>query len=734
MPTPALLLLLATLLPLISAGLLMGLGKRMGRPLAGVVGTVFIAGSMTASLVAMAMWLNVPPDSPYGSGQGPVVQFLRWLPMGGESYLDVGVYIDSLTIAMFATITTVATFVHIFSLGYMADDARFHRFFAYLGLFCFSMLGLITAGTLLQMFVFWELVGLCSYLLIGFWYERKSASNAAMKAFIMNRVGDVGFLVGIGLLVYHLCHTSLPLLWMQLGGAGTMAPTDAAAGGFSYLTLTIIGLCLFLGAVGKSAQIPLHTWLADAMEGPTPVSALIHSATMVAAGVYLMARVFPMLTPDAKLVIAIVGVTTLTFGALVALVQNDIKRVLAYSTMSQLGYMILAIGIGSWVGALFHLVTHAFFKSLLFLGAGSVIHAMHHEQDMRQYGGLSRRLPITSLAFAIGVIAIAGTPFFSGYYSKSMILTHAAAYGIAAEGEGRAWANWLLFILPTAVAFLTAFYMARCWMLTFAGRPRNVRLYNDAQESWVIYTPLLGLAMMSIIAGPHIGVGHFLNGSIREATRYIESGRVAPLAPPARFAGFDSHWPVVLPTDLRTRGNAESNAIPEADQPETDTVPDTLEVAAALEHLWAYWAFAVGIGLAIAVYFRGYALTQHLARIAPVRHAMTFLENAFYIDRLYRAIFVSVARTVAFLCSAFDKYVVDGVVNGVAGLTRHLSTLAGLADRYLVDRAVTGAGEAALNIGAAVRAPQAGRIRLYVTALLLLATFALAIAVYLIGT
>jgi proton-translocating NADH-quinone oxidoreductase chain L len=731
MPTPALLLIIATLLPLGSAALLLGLGRRMGNPLAGVVGTILSAGSLALSLVALTLWLAL--DESYGAGQGPIVQFWQWLPSPDANAMSVGIYVDSLTVAMFATITLVATLVHLFSIGYMADDPRFHRFFAYLGLFSFSMLGLVIAGTLLQTFIFWELVGLCSYLLIGYWYERKAATDAAMKAFIMNRVGDVGFLVGIGLLFWHVGHTTLPLLWMQLGAAGTMGPGDAV-GTFSYAGLTAAGLCLFAGAVGKSAQFPLHTWLADAMEGPTPVSALIHSATMVAAGVYLMARVFPLLTPDAKLVIAIVGLVTLTFGALVAVVQNDIKRLLAYSTMSQLGYMMLAIGIGSWVGALFHLITHAFFKSLLFLGAGSVIHAMHHEQDMRQYGGLSRRLPITALAFAIGVLAIAGTPFLSGYYSKSMILTHAAAFGIDAQSDGRAWANWLFFILPTAVAYLTAFYMTRCWMLTFAGRPRNVRLYEGADESWMMYTPLLGMAMMAIIAGPYIGVEHFLNGSIKEATQHIESGSVAPLTPPARFSGFDSAWPVVASTELRPQSATDPNAIALAEEPEVDHAPDALEIAGAVEHLWAYWAFAVGIGLAVAIYVRGYAVTRHLVRVPPVRWAMTALEHALYVDRVYHALFVTVARGAALACSAFDKYVIDGLVNATGSATRGLARLSELTDRYAIDGAVNGVAALAQDVGLAVRAPQTGRIRLYVTALFLLATFVLAGAVYLMGT
>src|SRR5690606_20468941 len=287
----------------------------------------------------------------------------------------------------------------------------------------------------------------CSYLLIGFWYEKKSASNAAIKAFVVNRVGDFGFLIGFGILFYHLGNVTLPNMWVLLGNAGTgQAITLPGGVVFSAGLLTIMGIGLFFGAIGKSAQFPLHVWLPDAMEGPTPMSALIHAATMVAAGVYLVGRIFPVLTPDAKLFIAIIGATTLTMAALIAIAQTDIKKVLAYSTLSQLGYMILAMGIGSWVGGLFHLITHAFFKALLFLGSGSVIHAAHHEQELPQYGGLIRKIPVTAITFLVGVLAIAGTPLLSAYFSKDLILAHAAASALLADHGGRSPMYWLLFV------------------------------------------------------------------------------------------------------------------------------------------------------------------------------------------------------------------------------------------------------------------------------------------------
>ncbi|MGH7175856.1 MAG: NADH-quinone oxidoreductase subunit L, partial [Tepidisphaeraceae bacterium] len=467
MPLPALLLIIATLLPLVSFVILMFMGKRMGNPLAGYVGTFMIAMSFACSVGAMFPWISggASAGQEWNPGKSAIYVPIPWIPTGPgvaqdhPGFLDLGVYVDSLTVLMFAMVTLVSTLIFIFSIGYMHEDKRFPRFFTYLSLFDFSMLGLVLGGTLLQLFVFWELVGLCSYLLIGFWYEKKSASNAAIKAFVTNRIGDFGFLIGFGILFYHLGNVTLPQMWHALGTAGTGAAIALPGGTvFTAGLLTLMGIGLFFGAVGKSAQFPLHVWLPDAMEGPTPVSALIHAATMVAAGVYLVGRIFPILTPDAKLFIAIIGCTTLVMAALIAIAQSDIKKVLAYSTLSQLGYMILAMGIGSWIGGLFHLITHAFFKALLFLGSGSVIYAAHHEQELPQYGGLMRKIPVTAITFAIAVFAIAGTPFFSGFYSKDMILAHAGAFSsLAAEKHRSTW-YWAFFVLPTIIAYVTAFY------------------------------------------------------------------------------------------------------------------------------------------------------------------------------------------------------------------------------------------------------------------------------------
>src|SRR5688500_12300279 len=553
MPTPALLLVIATLLPLLGFVILLFVGKKMGTPLAGWVGTTMIAGSFVCSLLAMFAWYNVEKGSAWGFNEAPINLPYHWIPVGQgieqqkPGFLDIGIYVDSLTIAMFAMITLVSTLVFVFSIGYMREDSRYPRFFTYLCLFCFSMLGLVIGGTILQLFIFWELVGLCSYLLIGFWYEKKSASNAAIKAFVTNRVGDFGFLIGFGILFYHLGNVTLPSLWAILGNAGTLneGSLPIPGGAITAGLLTVIGVGLFFGAVGKSAQFPLHVWLPDAMEGPTPVSALIHAATMVAAGVYLVGRIFPILTPDAKLFIAIIGCITLTMAALIACAQTDIKKVLAYSTLSQLGYMILAMGIGSWVGGLFHLITHAFFKALLFRGSGSVIHAAHHEQEPPQYGGLMRKIPITAITFAIAVLAIAGTPLFSGYYSKDLILANAGAFATLSGDMGRSKWYWALFVLPTIIAFVTPFYMTRCWMLTFWGKPRNQHLYDHAHEAPVMYVPLIVLAVLSIIGGYDnvLGVRPLLVASTVETKNYVEAQHAG-----TKFHGFDTTWPPHDPT------------------------------------------------------------------------------------------------------------------------------------------------------------------------------------------
>ncbi|MFH1066713.1 MAG: NADH-quinone oxidoreductase subunit L [bacterium] len=409
-----------------------------------------------------------------------------WLDLPGLR-IEAGAMTDALARLMLLVVTGVGFLIHLFSYGYMKNDKSFSRFFAKMSFFLFSMIGVTLADNLVMMFFFWELVGLSSYLLIGFWFERPSAAEAAKKAFIVNRIGDVGFMAGI-------------LLVWQIGQTVNFEALEQSSFLFSQSPLTTLAaLALFCGCVGKSAQLPLHVWLPDAMEGPTPVSALIHAATMVAAGVYMLCRVFCVLqwSATAMSVIAIVGAATALFAALVAVRQDDIKRVLAYSTMSQLGYMVMAVGLGSQAAAMFHLSTHAFFKALLFLAAGSVLCALHHEQNIWQMGGL-RKMKITFAAFLIGAAALAGVPFFSGFFSKEEILS------IAFQKS-----HWL-FAVALVTSVLTAFYMTRLALLVFSGEARTEEARRAVESPLIMTLPLIALAVLSVV-GSYWKIGETLS-------------------------------------------------------------------------------------------------------------------------------------------------------------------------------------------------------------------------------
>src|SRR2546423_5433273 len=405
---------------------------------------------------------------------------IPWIDFGGLLRVAVRLTVDSLIKTMLVLVSGVGALIHIYSLGYMRDDPGKSRYFASLSLFMFSMLGIVLANNFVMMFIFWELVGLCSYLLIGHWFERDSAADAAKKAFITNRIGDFGFMLGI-LMVWGATGSVvfddiIPQLWRV-----TSNPTF----------LTICVLLIFCGAVGKSAQSPLHVWLPDAMEGPTPISALIHAATMVAAGVYMLVRVAFVIqaSQSALLVVAWIGTITAAMAALIATQQNDIKRILAYSTLSQLGYMMMAVGLASNDAAMFHLFTHAFFKALLFLGAGSIIVMLHHEQNIWKMGGLSRKLPITFVTFAVGALALIGCPPFSGCFSKDAILALAYEH------------NFPIFAIALFTAFLTAFYVIRMLVIVFFGNPRSYSAHEGRESPPVMTWPLVVLAILATLGG-----------------------------------------------------------------------------------------------------------------------------------------------------------------------------------------------------------------------------------------
>jgi len=456
-------------LPLVAAGCITLFTLRYR-----TVSALLSIGAIVTGFILALVFINANSWHP-----SPGESVANWLTIGGLR-VDFGLKLDALSLMMLLVVTGVGGAIHIYSFGYMHADRGFSRFFAFMSLFTFSMLGIVLANNFIQLFISWELVGVSSYLLIGFWFERPSAGDAAKKAFIVNRLGDFGFLLGI-LMVWGLLG-SLNFTALE----NKLIAEPAALGGMASLA----ALLIFCGAVGKSAQFPLHVWLPDAMEGPTPVSALIHAATMVAAGVYMLCRILFLLNADALHVIAWIGGFTALLAALIAVQQNDIKRILAYSTVSQLGYMIMSVGLTGPTPAMFHLTTHAFFKALLFLGAGSVIHAMHDEQDIWKMGSLQKKMPVTFWTFLIATLALSGVPPFSGFYSKDSILGQALDQG-----------NYALFVLGAFTAGLTAFYMFRLFYVAFLGKPKTEAAEHVHESPAVMAWPLRVLGVFAVIGG-----------------------------------------------------------------------------------------------------------------------------------------------------------------------------------------------------------------------------------------
>ncbi len=781
--TLSLLLGAAWLLPLASFTIIVLFGPRLGKHglLASYVATGAILASLVLSLCALGFWLKLHGVGESGHGEHAAIEHTiephagehavdaghdsahvtppvsysgDWYTLGefGKLRITVGYYIDALTVAMFCMVSLIASLIHFYAIGYMHDElhdvtdhevtlsdghhlhrhGRFHRFFQYLSLFCFSMLGLVIAGNIAMVFVFWELVGICSYFLIGFYIERKSASNAANKAFIVNRVGDFGMIIG------------LMALWGSLGtfsfgdwkdSAGAMQPglfslvrspenhyelhtpkgmllfaarddvariaadhTDASGyraqaatsqieytlqeedwhakhGHYAYWLLVIAGLGIFCGCVGKSAQFPLHVWLPDAMEGPTPVSALVHSATMVAAGVYLVGRFYPVFAPEVLLTIAYIGCITLFLAATIAITAVDIKRVLAYSTVSQLGYMMLALGMGGWLAGLFHLITHAFFKSLLFMCSGSVIHACH-TNDMRKMGGLRHKMPYTAYTMLVGCLAIAGAgiPFvigFSGYYSKDAIIAQALSFKHENPLHGG------LFYMAAAGASITAFYMFRLWYMTFAGKPADKHVYEHAHESPpIMYLPLVILAIFAIGVGwklPLLGLG------------------VEPILEQARPAGpigdgvlLKLHYP-----DEHASHNYHT-----------------------LATLVAFSTALAGFVLATLFYGRKVHHAEDVRK--QFRAIYNFLWHKWYFDELYNALFVHPTLVFSGWVAQFDKQAIDRFIDGCGRKTVAVANFDDKIDRYLVDGLVNLIANWTYSFGLALRGLQTGKLRQYV--------------------
>jgi len=608
---------LTILLPL--AGFLInGLfgAKMKNEKVSGWIGSGTVGISFLISAAAFFETLALPVDQ-----RRNIVELFSWLKTG-ELDINIAYQVDQLSIVMALIVTGVGFLIHVYSIGYMHGDKGFWRFFAYLNLFIFAMMNLILADNFVLLFLGWEGVGLCSYLLIGFWYNRKfekgTTSQAAKKAFVVNRIGDFGFLLGMFLI--YLTFDSLN--FVEVFRKAELFPVSEEV-------FTFIALFLFIGATGKSAQIPLFVWLPDAMAGPTPVSALIHAATMVTAGVYMVARcsIIFVSAPMVLSIVAVIGLLTAFFAATIGLVQNDIKKVLAYSTISQLGYMFLALGVGAFSAGIFHVMTHAFFKALLFLGAGSIIHAMHDEQNIQHYGGLKKYMPVTYLTFLIAALAISGFPGLSGFFSKDEILWYSYAQG-----------SLLYWIIGVFTAMMTAFYMFRLFTLTFLGRERFGHDHHPHESPKLMTIPLIVLALLSVVGG-YVGVPSVFSG---------EHGNL--------FHTWLS--PVFRSAERKLDFYAEHSVVEEL-------LLMAISVIAALAAIWA----------AYQIYTRRIEIANNIS--AKFNKIYRLLLNKYYVDEVYEAAVVKPIQlgSEKLLWKFTDNKIIDGAVNGTAYLIERAGTL-----------------------------------------------------------
>ena len=658
--------LLILFLPLLSFLILIFFGKRLPRQGDWVALGSIVFTFLLAVYLFIQMLINYNPDFSNSAS-------ISWIDLGAFK-INLGILIDNLTIVMLLIVTLVSSCTHIFSLEYMKGDIRYSRYYAYLGLFTFSMNGIVLADNLISMYMSWELVGVSSYLLIGHWFEKDSAANASKKAFLANRVGDIGFFIGIMLLYSAI-------------GAFTFSPIfDSISSGESIAgaTLTIAGLGIFMGAVGKSSQFPLHIWLPDAMEGPTPVSALMHAATMVAAGVYMCVRLFPIFTPGALTVIAYVGAITAILAAVTAITQNDIKKVLAYSTVSQLGFMVLAVGTGVYTAAFFHLLTHAMFKANLFYCSGSVIHSMHHAlheahdhdtdpQDMRNMGGFKEKMPITYYSMLVSTLAIAGVPLFSGFLSKDAILAGTLAF---AQHHPE---HFLLPLFGFSAAAITAFYMFRLIFMTFHGKPNMKTIFKDVHES------------PKVMTGPIV-----LLGVLSSFIFYTLPNNLNPIKDKGWFTD------LIVPRNSSVPGSLTANEIAE----------------------YAHHAHYLAMGLSLVVASLGILLAVLMYKTKTlsaknISKRFGFLYdwslNKFYFDENYNRFlyqpFMRLANTISWIdWELYDKY----FINGFGKLTKLFSNASGKFDYDAIDQGlVDGIGRASGVAGKVLRNIQTGRLQNY---------------------
>ncbi|MDT8320569.1 MAG: NADH-quinone oxidoreductase subunit L [Xanthomonadales bacterium] len=625
-------LLLIPLLPLAAAVIAGLLGRQVGR--AGAHWVTILGVSASFFLSAWVLYTQV-----FGNAESVNMSIYTWMVSDGIRF-EIGFLVDHLTALMMTVVTFVSLMVHIYTIGYMAQDPGYQRFFSYIALFTFSMLMLVMANNFLQLFFGWEAVGLVSYLLIGFWYKRESAIFAGLKAFLVNRVGDFGFLLGIAAILYSFGTLDYAEVFGRstevVGKSVTLIP------GMEWQWITVICVCLFIGAMGKSAQAPLHVWLPDSMEGPTPISALIHAATMVTAGIFMVARMSPLfeLSDAALSFVMLIGAFTALAMGLIGIVQNDIKRVIAYSTLSQLGYMTVALGVSAYSAAIFHLMTHAFFKALLFLGAGSVIIALHHQQDMRYMGGLRKQMPITWLTAWVGTLALIGFPFLSGFYSKDAIIE--AVHASTRFGAGAAYWAVLLGVL------VTAFYSFRLLYLTFHGEPRyrvdvgagahppdGIVQHQPHESPAVVTVPLVLLAIPSVLIGYLTIEPVLFGGWLSDAITVLPKNDVLATV------GEHFHGPAAMATHA------------------LQTAP--------------FWLMIIGFALATAFYLFRPSLAATLRQKLPALHRILY--NKYYFDEFYQKVFVSrIVQIGNGLWKGADAGLIDGwLVNGSGRLMGNLA-------------------------------------------------------------
>ncbi len=645
--------------PLLAMVIQFAAGKRLPRQ-GDWVSTSAIGISLVLSIIIFVNVIFVQHDPNFIFPE-QATDYYHWFSGGsGPNALQFewGFHIDALTAVMLMVVTIVSFLVHVFSIGYMHGEKFYDRYFAYLSLFSFSMLLLVLCDNLFVLYISWEMVGVSSYLLIGFFFWKDSAADACKKAFFTTRIGDIFMFIGIMLVVLHTGKVNFREVFVGI--------TEGVANGdISGTTLFILSVCLFGGAIGKSAQFPLHVWLPDAMEGPTPVSALIHAATMVAAGVYMVGRLFPIFSAceGAMLFIAYTGLITAFFAATIAITQTDIKRVLAYSTLSQLGYMVTALGVGAYTAGLYHLMTHAFFKALLFLGSGSVIHALH-SQELPEMGGLRKKLPITFATMLIATLAISGVPFFSGFGSKDAILGGALQFGLDHPQ------HLIIFIGLLVAAVITAFYMFRLIFMTFFGKPRDEEKHHHAHESPLVMSlPLMILAVLSIIGGFGVYGGLWFNEMVVPPV----VGHVAEAA--GHGDGHGGHF--------------------------------AHNLAMALSLIAAF----SGIFFSYLVYCKGTVSAKSMAKKIKPLYNLSF--NKYWVDEFYQKTVIAFLLKIRMTTARFDDKVVDGIVNATSPVCRGSATFSGGIDKYIVDGCVNLLAVIVQAVGAISTLFQSGVIQNY---------------------